>query len=196
MNHHPAAKLRSYGDGGAQWAIPQADLDEWLDASFAAGPDSFRAAMRHHAKGVAVITAGTEQPAGFCATSLASIALTPPIVSFTVGLTSSSWPVVEASRHVVVHLLADDQADLARRFGRGDTDKFGPGSGTRWHRDAFGLPVLDDALAWLVVALTSHIPVGDHTLVIGRVVAAKHARLGGPLIHHGGEFVRLATCEG
>src|ERR1700678_4246298 len=58
------------------------DMD---DTTFATGPDTFRAAMRHHAKGVAVITAGAEHPVGFCATSLASVSLEPPVVSFTVG---------------------------------------------------------------------------------------------------------------
>ena len=52
--------------------------------------------MRHHAKGVTVITAGTEVPIGFCATSLASVSLDPPIVSFTVGLRATSWATVEA----------------------------------------------------------------------------------------------------
>jgi flavin reductase (DIM6/NTAB) family NADH-FMN oxidoreductase RutF len=181
-----------YSDGGAQWAIPQADVEQWLDhTAFATGPDPFRAAMRHHAKGVAVITAGAENPIGFCATSLASVSLEPPIASFTVGLRSESWRTVETARHVMVHLLADSQADLASRFARTDAAKFGPG--TRWHRDALGLPVLDDVLAWLLLALTSHFPVGDHALVIGRVIASRHVAGGGPLIHHNGEFVPLAA---
>lgn len=188
-------RLHSYTDGGAQWAIPQADLARWLDeTSFATGPDSFRAAMRHHAKGVAIITAGADQPVGFCATSLASISLEPPIVAFTVGLRSTSWPILEAARYAMVHLLADDQAQLASLFGSKDGPKFGPD--THWHRDAFGLPVLDNALAWLVLTLTSHVPVGDHTLVIGRVVASKHVAAGDPLIHHRGEFVALASSLG
>ncbi len=188
MTPHPI----SYSDGGAQWAIPQADIDQWLDhGSFASGPDAFRAAMRHHAKGVAIITAGLETPAGFCATSLASVSLSPPLVSFTVGLRSSSWQAVEHARHVMIHLLADDQAELARRFGQKDVPRFGPQ--TRWHRDAFGLPVLDDALSWLLVALTSQVPAGDHALIIGSVIASRHRPDGGPLIHHNGEFAPLAT---
>jgi flavin reductase (DIM6/NTAB) family NADH-FMN oxidoreductase RutF len=82
--------------------------------NFTAGPDPFRAAMRHHAKGVAVITAGAEHPVGFCATSLVSLSLEPPIVSFAVGLHSSSWRTIETARHVMVHLLAENQADRAR----------------------------------------------------------------------------------
>jgi flavin reductase (DIM6/NTAB) family NADH-FMN oxidoreductase RutF len=186
-----ALPSRSYPDDGAQWAVPRADVERRLDdTSFAAGPDPFRAAMRHHAKGVAVITAGAQNPVGFCATSLASVSLVPPVVSFSVGLRTSSWRTVESARHVMVHLLADGQADLASRFGRPDAAKFGPG--TRWHRDALGLPVLDDVLAWLLLALTSYLPVGDHALVLGRVIASRHSAAGRPLIHHNGEFAALA----
>ncbi|HEY3477560.1 MAG TPA: flavin reductase family protein, partial [Streptomyces sp.] len=82
------------------------------------GPGLFRSVMRHHAKGVAVITAGEDTPVGFCATSLTSVSLDPPLVSFTVGLRAASWPTVEAARHVMVHLLADGQEEIARRFAR------------------------------------------------------------------------------
>jgi len=187
-----SGKPFSYVDGGSQWAIPQVTVDRWLaDGSYATGVPAFRAAMRHHAKGVAIITTGMETPVGFCATSLASVTLDPPILAFTVGLRSSSWPAVESASYVMVHLLADDQADLARRFGQAGAPRFGPG--TRWHRDAFGLPVLDGVLAWMVVAPTCHLPVGDHALVIGRVIATRHAHGRGPLVHAGGQFVPLSV---
>jgi flavin reductase (DIM6/NTAB) family NADH-FMN oxidoreductase RutF len=174
---------------------PWAEAEEWLgDTSFATEPDQFRAAMRHHAKGVAVVTAGDENPVGFCVTSLSSVSLDPPIVSFTVGLRSSSWSTVETARRVMVHLLADRQANLASLFGRTDAAKFG--QGTRWHRNALGLPVLDDVLAWLLVAPASWFPVGDHALVIGRVIASRHATVGAPLIHHNGEFATLHSHPG
>lgn len=154
-------------------------------------PDVVRAVLRHHAKGVAVITAGTDTPVGFCATSLTSLCLEPPLMSFTVGLRSASWATVRSAPQVMVHLLADGQEDLARLFGSGGTAKFGPA--TRWHRGPFGLPVLDGALARLVLAPTGHLPAGDHALVIARVTAAWHGDGAGrgPLIHHGGEFVRI-----
>jgi flavin reductase (DIM6/NTAB) family NADH-FMN oxidoreductase RutF len=187
-----ALPSRPCPDDGAPWAVLRADVEPRVDdASFAAGPDPFRAAMRQHAKGVAVITAGAADPVGFCATSLASVSLEPPVVSFSIGLRSSSWRTVESARHVMVHLLADSQADLASRFGRADAAKFG--RRTRWHRDALGLPVLDDVLAWLLLALTSYFPVGDHALVLGRVIASRHAAAGQPLVHHNGEFAALAT---
>lgn len=186
-----APPTRSDLDGGPQWEIPQADANRWLaDGSFATSSEAFRVAMRHHAKGVAIITTGPQTPVGFCVTSLASVSLSPPVVAFTVGLRSSSWPAIEAARYIMVHLLAADQADVAHRFGGTDMPRFGPD--TRWHWDTFGLPVLDDALAWLVVSPTGHLPVGDHALVIGRVITSRHGT-GGPLVHLGGMFVPVTV---
>ena len=163
------------------------------DTQFGVKPNLFKEVMRHHAKGIAVITVGADIPTGFCATSLTSVSLDPPLVSFTVGLRSASWPTVETARYVMVHLLADGQEDLAYNFARAGAAKFGPG--TCWHRGALGLPVLDNVLAWLALALISHFPVGDHALVIGRVIAARRVADGGPLIHHDGEFTRLAPAR-
>lgn len=173
----------SYGDAGHD-ADPPADPDR-------ADPDLFRSVMRHHAKGVAVVTTGVDVPVGFCATSLTSISLDPPLVSFTVGLHTASWPGVQSAQHVMVHLLADGQEGIARTFARSGAEKFGPG--TRWHRGAFGLPVLADVLAWMLVEPVNRLPIGDHALVIGRVIAARHVAGGRPLVHHNGEFVRLTS---
>src|SRR5262249_15281082 len=136
------------------------------------GPDLFRAVLRHHAKGVAVITAGTGTPVGFCATSLASLSLDPPLVLFAVGLHTASWATMRAAPHVMVHLLGEGQQEIARRFADPAAAKFGPT--TRWRRGPFDLPVLEDVLAWLALVPVNRVPVGDHALIIGRVVAAWH----------------------
>lgn len=154
-------------------------------------PGRYRAVMRQHAKGVAIITAGTQTPAGFCATSLASVSLDPPLVSFTVGLRAASWPAIRTARHVMAHLLADDQEDLARRFAQPGAEKFGPP--TRWHRGPHGLPILDNTLACLTLAPIRHILAGDHMLIISQVTAAWHQADGSPLIHHHGKFGRIAA---
>jgi flavin reductase (DIM6/NTAB) family NADH-FMN oxidoreductase RutF len=153
------------------------------------GPDLFRAVLRHHAAGVAVITAGTETPVGFCATSLASVSLEPQLVSFAVALESASWATLESARHVAVHLLTDRQEEIARRFARPREDKFGPG--TAWRRGPYGLPVLDDVLAWMVLEPTTRLIAGDHALVVSQVVEAWHGADRGPLVYHDGGFLGL-----
>lgn len=152
-------------------------------------PDAYRAVMRHHAKGVAVITAGGERPAGFCATSVASISLDPPLVSFAAGLATTSWAAMRGAPHYLVHLLAEGQEEVARVFARSGADRFG--AGVAWRAGPYGLPLLDGVLAWLVLEPVAVHPVGDHALVVGRVVAAAGSAGGRPLVHHAGEFTGL-----
>jgi flavin reductase (DIM6/NTAB) family NADH-FMN oxidoreductase RutF len=158
----------------------------------AVGPDDFKAVMRHHAKGVTVITTNGPWPVGFCATSLASVSLRPPLLSFSVGLDTKSWRAIRDAAHVMVHLLDEKQCELAIDFARPGTDKFGAGTG--WRYGAFGLPRLDDVLACVVLAVVSHFEVGDHALVVGQVVCVEHDDRGRrPLVHHNGMFGGTVT---
>ncbi|HEU5397944.1 MAG TPA: flavin reductase family protein [Gammaproteobacteria bacterium] len=161
------------------------------DALAPVGPDLFKAVFRNHANGVAIITAGSDNPVGFCATSLTSLSLNPPLASFTIDPSTTSWQTVQTAPHVMAHLLADNQEPLAHTFATPGTPKFGPT--TPWHRGIHDLPLLNGVLAWLALATTTHLPVGDHVLVIGRVVAAHHEPAGRPLIHHDRTFVRLVN---
>lgn len=156
--------------------------------------DLVRSALRRHAKGVAVVTVGGERPAGFCVTSLASLSLDPPLLSFTVGLRSGSWEAVQDATWVMVQLLAAGQEEVARVFAGPRHARFGPR--TSWHRDPLGLPALDGVLARFVLTPVSMRPVGDHALVIGLVVRAGRVADAGPLVHHDGAFVDLPGPPG
>ncbi|MCQ4206202.1 flavin reductase family protein [Streptomyces longispororuber] len=151
--------------------------------------DLVRSVLRRHAKGVAVVTVGGERPVGFCVTSLVSLSLDPPLMSFTVGLRSASWTAVRDATWVMVQLLAEGQEEVARIFGGPGGARFGPR--TSWYRDPLGLPALDGVLARLVLTPVSWRPVGDHALVIGLVVRAGRVSDAGPLVHHDGGFVAL-----
>jgi flavin reductase (DIM6/NTAB) family NADH-FMN oxidoreductase RutF len=182
--------LRADGLLGADGLL---DTEASADPEGAVGAEALRAVMRRHAKGVAVITAGSGEapPVGFCATSLTSVSLDPPLVSFTVGLRASAWPTVERSGHVAVHLLTAGQRELAGRFAASGAPRFGPA--TRWRRGPLGLPVLEDVLAVMVVAVVRILPAGENALVIGRVAQATTAPADvRPLLYHDGTFVTLA----
>ena len=157
---------------------------------FAADRDAVRQVLHRHAKGVAVITAGVDQPVGFCATSLATVSLEPPVLSFAIRKRASSWPAVAAADRVMIHLLADDQADLAHLFGSSGGAKFG--AGTPWARGADGLPVLDGALAWILLAVIRRVHCDGHAIVLGRVAAVRASTGRRPLIHHDGAYGALA----
>ncbi|MEV0039306.1 flavin reductase family protein [Streptomyces sp. NPDC056909] len=154
-----------------------------------ASPELLRSVFRRHAAGVAVITAQSDHPVGFTATSLNSAAAEPPLVSFGVGTSSSSWPVLAEATHVGVHILGEHQRELAATFARSGADRFAPP--TAWRTGPEGVPVLDGVLAWLVCRVVARVPAGDHRLVIAQVVVGDPAGSGRPLLYHQGRFNAL-----
>ncbi|WP_410535338.1 flavin reductase family protein [Streptomyces sp. KL2] len=155
-----------------------------------AGPALLRAVFRRHAAGVAVITAhGHGRPAGFTATSLASVAVEPPLISFNIATASSVWPVVAEAEHVGVHILGEHQRELAATFARPGADRFAPP--TRWRRGPHGVPVLEGVLAWTVCGVVARVPTGDHRVVLAEVVAGDSSGAGRPLLYHAGRYNAL-----
>ncbi|MDW4914942.1 flavin reductase family protein [Streptomyces californicus] len=155
----------------------------------AASPELLRSVFRRHAAGVAVITAAGDRPVGFTATSLTSVAAEPPLISFGVGTSSSSWSVLSEADHVGVHILGEHQEDLAATFARSGADRFGPS--TEWSSGPEGVPLLAHVSAWLVCRVVSRVPAGDHRIVIAEAVAGSHSGPGRPLVHHQGRFTAL-----
>ncbi|MER6996103.1 flavin reductase family protein [Streptomyces sp. NPDC000410] len=160
-----------------------------LGAPRPATPDLLRSVFRQHAAGVAVITAQGDRPVGFTATSLSSVAAEPPLISFGIGTSSSSWPVVSEASYVGVHVLGEHQRELAATFARSGADRFAPP--TRWRSGPWGVPVLDGVLAWLVCRVVARVPAGDHRIVIAEAVAGDPAGDGRPLLYHQGRFNAL-----
>lgn len=152
-------------------------------------PAAFRSVFRRHAAGVAVITVPGSRPAGFTATSLASVSAEPPLLSFGVGTAASAWPNIAESPFVGVHLLGEHQRELAATFARSGADRFGPG--TAWRPGPHGVPLLEDVPAWLVARVVARIPAGDHRIVVAQAVAADATGPGGPLLYHSGAFNAL-----
>ncbi|MFD7837646.1 flavin reductase family protein [Streptomyces sp. NPDC059761] len=153
-------------------------------------PDLLRSVFRRHAAGVAVITAEDGgRPVGFTATSLNSVSADPPLLSFTIATGASSWPAIRDSEHLGVHILGEHQQDLAGLFARSGADRFGPGTG--WAPGPYGVPVLDDVLAWLVCRVVARVPAGAHRVIIAEAVTGDPAGEGRPLLYHQGRFNAL-----
>jgi len=129
-------------------------------------PDLFRALLRRHAAAVVVVTAPGTPPAGFTATSFTSVSLEPPLVSFCLAHTASSWPAVSRASLVAVHVLAD-------HFRTGDLRDWVVVS------PDLGNAKMATALARLLrlpVAAASKRRLSDDTVVIDRIVGDVHDR--------------------
>ncbi|MBT2479013.1 flavin reductase family protein [Streptomyces sp. ISL-94] len=176
-------------------ALPRPDLravgeDERAPVS----PAEFRAVLGNFASGVTVITAppgeGEDGPAGFACQSFASLSLDPPLVTFMVARTSTTWPRIARAGVFCVNILGADQGELCRSFAVSGADKFAgvahtPAPGT-------GSPQLHDVPAWIDCRIHAVHTGGDHLIVVGRVVAMGAAGEGEPLLFHKGRFGRLA----
>ncbi|MFH8574901.1 flavin reductase family protein [Streptomyces zaomyceticus] len=153
-------------------------------------PDRFKQAFRAYPAGVVVIaTDAGNGPVGFTATSLTSLSLTPPLVSFGVATKSSSWPHVERARTAVIHFLGSDQADLAKRFATSGIDRFA--APTSWRRLPEGDPVLSDVAGWLRVGIEDLVPAGDHRIVVARVLESWQEPGRRPLLFHDGAYLSI-----
>ncbi|MCD0484726.1 flavin reductase family protein [Streptacidiphilus sp. ASG 303] len=147
--------------------------------------DTPEAVTRRFATGVAVLTCGTgETVHGVTVSTLALAAVEPPMVS--VALRRGSRGLAELLRtpSFAVNGLAAQQEALARYFARRDR---GTGLGCPapevWAGRTFGgVPLLGGAVGWLECRVERTVPVGDHELVLARVLNA--ARGGGlPLLN-------------
>ncbi|MFJ8568572.1 flavin reductase family protein [Streptomyces sp. NPDC093514] len=176
-------------------ALPRPDLRAvGTDERAPVSPAEFRAVLGNFASGVTVITAppgeDEEGPAGFACQSFASLSLDPPLVTFMVARTSTTWPRIARAGVFCVNILGAEQGELCRSFAVSGADKFAGVSHTP--APVTGSPQLDAVPAWIDCRIQAVHTGGDHLIVVGRVVAMGAAGEGEPLLFHKGRFGRLA----
>src|SRR4051794_22638086 len=151
---------------------------------------AYRDVIGRFASGVAIVTCqGTGGPAGLTTNAVTSLSLDPLLLLVCFDNGSRTLPIVRQARRFAVNVLRAGQEDLARVFAskRVPREKFEAVT----HTVAHGVPVLDDALAWLACDLEDLTPAGDHTIGIGRVTHMDSDPDGAPLIYFRGTFGRF-----
>jgi flavin reductase (DIM6/NTAB) family NADH-FMN oxidoreductase RutF len=147
-----------------------------------APPREFTSAMRTLASGVVLVTCRVgDRPWGMTVTSFASVSADPPTVLVSLGSDARSLGAITATGRFGVSILADDQEDVARHGSAPGATKFlerfaEPGHGAS--------PSVAGALAHLDCELTEAVEVADHTILFGRVHAARVLDGGAPLVYH------------
>ncbi|SEG91175.1 NADH-FMN oxidoreductase RutF, flavin reductase (DIM6/NTAB) family [Thermomonospora echinospora] len=151
----------------------------------------FRRTLARHAAGVVVVTARSAdgRPVGLTATSFSSVSLDPPLVSFYVDRSSTTWPDLAQADLFAVNLLAGHQAEVADRFARKDIDRFAVP--TAWYPGPGGVPLLEEVTAQLLAVPHGTVEIGDHHLVVGLVIGTRDGHGGTPLVYHHGRFGRF-----
>ena len=150
----------------------------------------FRQVMGNFTTGVAVVTSRTPdgRPCGLTANSVASVSLRPLLVLVCVDREAASHACIVDGGAFALSILERQHEPLARRFSEeAATARF---EELGYRTEVTGSPVLLDALAWLDCRVTDVHGAGDHSIVVGEVLACD-ARAGDPLVFFRGVYRRI-----
>lgn len=150
--------------------------------------DEFRRTLGRFPTGVVIVTARAPDgtPLGLTISSFNSVSLNPPLVLWSLALTSRALPVFEQIGHYAIHVLSAGQAGLARQFAAPTVaDRF---AGIAWHPNEHGVPRLEQGhAAWFECRNRSRYAEGDHVILVGEVERCGHTD-DMPLVFHAGGF--------
>ena len=160
-------------------ATPPAPLDQrTLRDAFGAFPSGV----------VAVAASVKGQLTGIAASSFTSVSIDPPLVSFSIATTSSTWPALRQASHLGISVLADHHDDICRQLAGPRERRF---DGLPFAVTEEGAVLLDEAVATYDCSVHAEIEAGDHVIVL----LAPHA-VGAwdgehPLVFHRSAFAKL-----
>jgi len=167
--------------------------------------NDYREVLARFATGVTVVTtleqsADGDQPWGTTVNSFTGISLDPPLVMVSIGRERSIHPIIERTGRFGVNVLAEGAQAISDCFA---------GAPSPLPRSAFcnadftlgraGLPVLEQAIAYLSCDVDKVIEAGDHTMYLGRVIeTACRDDVGWPLLYFRRRYLsieRAATAD-
>lgn len=170
-------------------------MTDHIKAEFSA--DTFRAALRHLASGVSLITTKDADgaPMGMLATAVSSVTAEPPTILICINHTATMHAALMESRIFCVNFLALANDNVAQRF-TGSVPREARFDEGQWETLASGAPVLGNAHASLDCEISQITEMGSHSVIFGKVLAAKVApsEASQPLVFHNrayGSFTAL-----
>jgi flavin reductase (DIM6/NTAB) family NADH-FMN oxidoreductase RutF len=171
-------------------------MDTCEDGTLSSGPtdlspSSLREAFGHFPTGVIAIAAEVDGTlVGLAASTFVPVSLEPPLVSFAVQNTSTTWPKLKDRPRLGISVLGESHDEAARTLAAKTGDRF---AGLDTVSTASGAVFVQGTSVWLESAIEQLIPAGDHTIVILRVSdITVHADVP-PIVFHRSTFRRLGA---
>lgn len=162
-------------------------MTESTDTADSTGFYAFAQAFRRQAAGVAAITAldAAGRPVGFTATSLASLAATPPLATFNMARSASSWPAIAETDHVIIHMLGARNRVLAQKLAADRDERF---VGDHWAPGPLELPLLHDVTAWMLCRIVERVPVESNAMIAVEILEGALGIPDAALLYHEREY--------
>ena len=154
---------------------------------------SFRYAMGHFASGVTVMTTtAAGRMHGMTVSAFSSQSLNPLLILVSVERSTVMHRLVAESRAFAINILDQHGEGTARYFAdnaRLAAPEFREGG---YRLGVTGAPILKEATGYLEATVHSTLDAGDHTVVVGEVVALEILSEAAPLIYYRSGYRSLA----
>jgi len=147
-----------------------------------------RDAMGSFATGVTIVTTMTDRgPLGMTVNSFTSVSLAPPLVLWSPARKSARFPAFEAASHFAVHILSQDQRELADIFSKSGIEAF---DNLEYTHGIGDVPLLNGCTARFECSHAAGHDGGDHLIVVGEVLRISACEEPA-LLFYRGEFTGL-----
>jgi flavin reductase (DIM6/NTAB) family NADH-FMN oxidoreductase RutF len=120
------------------------------------------------------------------------VSLEPPLVSFAVQNSSSTWPVIRRSESIGISVMASSHSRIVRQIA--SRDKAHRFDDVDTHISAAGALFVPDSPVWLECSIYAEVPAGDHHLVLLEVNGLGLDSELPPLVFHRSRFAEVAEA--
>ena len=154
-------------------------------------PASLREAYGHFPSGVIAIAAEIDGVrVGLAASTFVPVSLDPPLVSFCVQNSSTTWPKLKDLPFLGISVLGEAHDSAAKTLAAKTGDRFAGLDTTSSERGAL---FIHGTSVWLESAIEQEVIAGDHTIVVLRVHDITVHDDVAPIVFHRSIFRRLGT---
>ena len=154
-------------------------------------PTSLREAYGHFPTGVIAIAAEVDGVrVGLAASTFVPVSLDPPLVSFCVQNTSTTWPKLKDLPFLGISVLGEAHDAAAKTLAAKTGDRF---AGLDTKSTERGALFIHGTSVWLESAIEQEVLAGDHTIVVLRVHDITIHDGVAPIVFHRSAFRRLGA---
>ena len=154
-------------------------------------PASLREAFGHFPTGVIAIAAEVDGTlVGLAASTFVPVSLDPPLVSFCVQNSSTTWPKLKDLPVLGISVLGEAHDQVAKGLAAKTGDRF---AGLETKSTDGGAVFIHGTSVWLESAIEQEVLAGDHTIVVLRVHEITVHDDVAPIVFHRSAFRRLGA---
>jgi flavin reductase (DIM6/NTAB) family NADH-FMN oxidoreductase RutF len=149
-----------------------------------------RNALGCYPTGVTIITApdGQGGMVGVTANSFASVSMDPPLVLWSLDLSSYSLDAFTDAGHFGINVLSQQQLDMCKHFAKRQKDKF---ADVDFDVGEGGVALFDGSAAKFQCRTVSMHDEGDHRVFVGEVIAFEYRPEVEPLVFTHGSYAEV-----